>query len=113
MTVDTLPATAPAARCCDLSPAQTLPPERAVALAALSKALADPVRVQLVEVLRAHTGEVCQCDLQPLFAVSQPTLSHHLRKLREAGIVDVERRGVWAYYSIRPDTLEVLRKWLS
>ena len=58
----------------------------------MAKALGDPVRLQLVDVLRKHAGKVCVCELVPLFEISQPTLSHHLKKLREAGIVDSERR---------------------
>lgn len=85
----------------------------AARLAAVAKALADPVRVQLVEVLRRHSGQVCQCDLSPLFDITQPTLSHHLGKLREAGLVEVDRRGVWAYYSINSDALGVLPAWLT
>jgi ArsR family transcriptional regulator, arsenate/arsenite/antimonite-responsive transcriptional repressor len=85
----------------------------ALDLAAVARSLADPVRVQLVDVLRRHAGEVCVCELQPLFDISQPTLSSHLRKLREAGIVGVERRGLWAYYYVLPDRLEALRSWLS
>ena len=82
-------------------------------LAAVAKALADPVRLQLVDVLRKHAGEVCVCELVPLFEISQPTLSHHLKKLRDAGIVDSERRGLWAYYYVRPEALEELSGWLS
>lgn len=82
-------------------------------LAVIGKALSDPIRVQLVDVLRKHAGEVCVCELVPLFEVSQPTLSHHLKKLREAGIVDCERRGLWAYYYVRPEGFEVLRAWLG
>ena len=85
----------------------------ALDLAAVARALADPIRVQLVDVLRRHAGEVCVCELQPLFDISQPTLSSHLRKLRQAGIVGVERRGLWAYYYVLPDRLEALRSWLS
>ncbi|WP_205696760.1 helix-turn-helix transcriptional regulator [Conexibacter sp. SYSU D00693] len=84
-----------------------------IAVADLAKALSDPIRVQVLEHLRTADGEVCQCHLQPLFDVSQPTLSHHLKKLREAGLVEVERRGKWAYYSLDDSTLEVLRSWLS
>ena len=62
-------------------------------MAEVAKALGDPIRLQLVDVLRKHAGKVCVCELVPLFDVSQPTLSHHLKKLREAGIVDSERRG--------------------
>ena len=85
----------------------------ALDLAAVARSLADPVRVQLVDVLRRHAGEVCVCELQPLFDISQPTLSSHLRKLREAGIVGVERRGLWAYYYVHPESTEALRAWLS
>jgi ArsR family transcriptional regulator len=82
-------------------------------MATIAKALGDPIRLQLVDVLRKHAGKVCVCELVPLFDVSQPTLSHHLKKLREAGIVDCERRGLWAYYYVIPDALEELSAWLS
>jgi ArsR family transcriptional regulator len=82
-------------------------------IAAIAKVLADPIRVQLVDVLRKAPGQVCVCELQPLFDVSQPTLSHHLKKLREAGIVGVERRGLWAYYHVLPDAMKELSEWLS
>ena len=72
-----------------------------------------PVRLQLVDVLRKHAGKVCVCELVPLFDISQPTLSHHLKKLREAGIVDSERHGLWAYYYVIPDALEEFSGWLS
>ena len=85
----------------------------AVRMAEVAKALGDPVRLQLVDVLRKHAGKVCVCELVPLFDISQPTLSHHLKKLRDAGIVGVERRGLWAYYYVNPDSTEALRKWLS
>jgi ArsR family transcriptional regulator len=89
--------------------------ERAQAqrMAAIAKALADPIRVQLVDVLRQHAGKVCVCELVPLFDLSQPTVSHHLKVLREAGIVDSERVGLWAYYYVLPDALEELSAWLS
>ena len=82
-------------------------------MAAVAKALGDPVRLQLVDVLRKHAGAVCVCELVPLFDLSQPTVSHHLRVLREAGIVDSERRGLWAYYYVIPDALKELSGWLS
>jgi len=89
--------------------------ERAEAerMASVAKALADPVRLQLVDVLRKHAGKVCVCELVPLFELSQPTVSHHLKVLREAGIVGSERRGLWAYYYVEPDALEGLSTWLS
>jgi ArsR family transcriptional regulator len=82
-------------------------------MAAVAKALADPVRLQLVDLLRKHAGEVCVCELVPLFDLSQPTVSHHLKVLREAGLVDSERRGLWAYYYVNPESLEELAAWLS
>jgi ArsR family transcriptional regulator, arsenate/arsenite/antimonite-responsive transcriptional repressor len=87
--------------------------DRAERLAATAKALSDPVRVQVVDVLRRHAGEVCVCELVPLFDIAQNTLSHHLKKLREAGVVGVERRGLWAYYYVEPGALEDLNAWLS
>jgi ArsR family transcriptional regulator, arsenate/arsenite/antimonite-responsive transcriptional repressor len=89
--------------------------ERAQAerMAAIAKALGDPVRLQLVDVLRKHAGKVCVCELVPLFDLSQPTVSHHLKVLRDAEIVGSERQGLWAYYYVIPDALEELSAWLS
>jgi ArsR family transcriptional regulator len=99
--------------CCDPIVRPDVGPDRAARLAQVARALSDPIRVQLVDVLRNHAGKVCVCELVPLFDVSQPTLSHHLKVLREAGIVGVERRGLWAYYFVNPGALEVLNAWLS
>jgi ArsR family transcriptional regulator len=85
----------------------------AARLATLAKALGDPIRLQLVDVLRKHAGKVCVCELVPLFDIGQPTLSHHLKKLRDAGIVDSERRGLWVYYYVLPGALKELSAWLS
>jgi ArsR family transcriptional regulator len=87
--------------------------EQATQLARVAKALSDPIRVQLIDVLRQHAGKVCVCELQPLFEISQPTLSHHLKTLRDAGLVGAERRGIWAYYYVHPELLEALSSWLS
>ena len=89
--------------------------ERAQAerIGVVAKALGDPVRIQLVDVLRKHAGKVCVCELVPLFDLSQPTVSHHLKVLRDAGLVDSERRGLWAYYYVRPEALKELSRWLS
>jgi len=100
-------------RCCEPVVLPEVDPAGAERIAMVAKALADPIRVQLVDVLRRHAGEVCVCELEPLFAISQPTLSHHLRKLREAEIVGVERRGLWAYYYVLPGAIEELRGWLD
>ena len=99
--------------CCTPFVRPEIDPARAARVADVAKALGDPIRLQLVDVLRRHAGEVCVCELVPLFDVSQPTLSHHLGKLRSAGIVDSERRGLWAYYYVRPDALKELSAWLS
>jgi ArsR family transcriptional regulator len=87
--------------------------EQAQNMARIAKALGDPVRVQLVDVLRKHAGKVCVCELVPLFDLSQPTVSHHLKVLRDAGVVGSERAGLWAYYYVIPDALNELSAWLS
>ena len=86
---------------------------RAERMAKVAKALGDPIRLQLVDVLRRHAGKVCVCELTPLFDVGQPTVSHHLKVLRDAGIVASERQGLWAYYYVLPDGLKELDSWLS
>jgi ArsR family transcriptional regulator len=86
---------------------------KAERIATIAKALSDPIRVQLADVLRRHAGKVCVCELTPLFDVGQPTVSHHLKVLREAGLVGVERRGLWAYYYVQPAALKELSTWLS
>ena len=68
------------------------------------KALGDPVRLRLMSLI-ASSGEACVCDLTGTFEVSGPTISHHLKVLREAGLIDGERRGTWVYYWIRPTVL--------
>ena len=100
-------------RCCEPVVYPDVERAQALRMAEVAKALGDPIRLQLVDVLRRHAGKVCVCELVPLFEVSQPTLSHHLAKLRAAGIVDSERRGLWAYYYVRPDALKELSQWLS
>jgi ArsR family transcriptional regulator len=86
---------------------------RAERMGQVAKALGDPIRVQLVDVLRKHAGKVCVCELTPLFDVGQPTVSHHLKVLRAAGIVDSERQGLWAYYYVNPESMEELSEWLN
>jgi ArsR family transcriptional regulator len=99
--------------CCEPVVYPDLEPLRAKRLGLVAKALGDPIRLQLVDVLRKHAGKVCVCELVPLFDVSQPTVSHHLRVLRDAGIVASERQGLWAYYYVREDALHELTAWLS
>jgi ArsR family transcriptional regulator len=108
----TLAAGPAAARCCAPSTGldAALPAER---IAVIAKALAEPVRVNILDVLRRHGQAVCQCELVPLFDIPQSTLSHHVNKLVKAGLVDVERRHRWAYYSVSPDALKELTAWLK
>jgi ArsR family transcriptional regulator len=103
----------PGAGCCEPVAYPDVEREGATRLAEVAKALGDPVRVQLIDVLRKHAGKVCVCELVPLFDLSQPTVSHHLKVLRQAGIVGSERDGLWAYYYVIPDALKELSSWLS
>ena len=100
-------------RCCEPVVYPDIEREQAESMARVAKALGDPIRMQLVDVLRRHAGKVCVCELVPLFDLSQPTVSHHLKVLRQAGIVGSERRGLWAYYYVNPDALKELSAWLS
>jgi ArsR family transcriptional regulator, arsenate/arsenite/antimonite-responsive transcriptional repressor len=102
----------PGERCCEPVVYPDVERQRAERMATVAKALGDPVRLQLVDVLRKHAGKVCVCELVPLFDLSQPTVSHHLKVLRDAGIVGSERQGLWAYYYVIPDTLKELSAWL-
>ena len=99
--------------CCEPVVYPEVEREKAERMAAIAKALGDPVRLQLVDVLRKHAGKVCVCELVPLFDLSQPTVSHHLKKLRDAGIVGSERKGLWTYYYVIPGALEEFSAWLS
>ena len=101
------------APCCEPVVYPDVDRDDALRMAEVAKALGDPIRLQLVDVLRKHAGKVCVCELVALFDVSQPTLSHHLGKLRAAGIVDSERKGLWAYYYVIPDALKELSTWLA
>jgi ArsR family transcriptional regulator, arsenate/arsenite/antimonite-responsive transcriptional repressor len=86
----------------------------AAGLAQVFKALGDPVRLRLVSLIGARDGgEVCVCDLTSAFDLSQPTISHHLKVLREAGLIDSERRGTWVYYRLVPTALERMAGLLS
>jgi ArsR family transcriptional regulator len=87
---------------------------RASDLAAIAKALGDPTRLRIVDAVRKAAPEaVCQCELVPLFDMSQPALSKHLKVLTNAGLLGAERRGLWTYYYERPDAREELLEWLS
>ena len=82
-------------------------------IAAVAKALSEPLRVHVLDVLRRHGEPLCQCELVPLFGLPQSTLSHHLSKLVAVGLVDVERRHRWAFYSASPAGLGPLSAWLG
>jgi len=92
--------------CCSPLVREPLSAERAERVAPLLKALADPVRLRLVSIVAASEGgEACVCDLNDAFDLSQPTISHHLKVLHEAGLLDRSKRGVWVYYAVRREVL--------
>ena len=94
------------AACCSPLTAEPLTLEQAEQVAPLLKALADPVRLRLLSLVASHQGgEACICDLNEAFELSQPTISHHMKVLHEAGLVDRDKRGVWVYYKIRSQAL--------
>jgi ArsR family transcriptional regulator len=100
--------------CCPPLAQGRVPAETATVLAPAFKALGDPVRLQLMSMIAsAKDGETCVCDLTPAFDLTGPTISHHLKTLREAGLVDAERRGTWVYYRARPQILRQLAALLS
>ena len=112
-TSDSCGATGQRASCCEPVVYPDVEREHATRMAAVAKALGDPVRVQLVDVLRKHAGKVCVCELVPLFELSQPTVSHHLKILVNAGIFTRDKRGVWAYYALVPSAMDALSAVLS
>ncbi len=93
--------------CCAPLSGPQLTDEEAEATATLFRALADPARVRLVNIL-ASCGQVCVCELTEPLGLSQPTVSHHLKKLTDAGLLEREQRGRWAYFSIREEAMERL-----
>ena len=106
-----LPLLAPAetAACCPPLSAEPLSTEQAELVAPQLKALADPVRLRLMSLVASHPGgEACVCDLNDAFDLTQPTISHHLKVLHEAGLLDREKRGVWVYYRARTQALASL-----
>ena len=95
--------------CCSPLMRQPLTDDQSVELARVFKALGDPVRLRLLSLIASHAGgEACVCDLTDAFDLTGPTISHHLKVLREAGIIDGERRGTWIYYRVLPTTLQTL-----
>lgn len=105
---------ATAAACCAPLAEQVLPAQQAQDLATAFKALGDPVRLQLLsQIATAESGEACVCDLTPAFNLTGPTISHHLKVLREAGLIDCERRGTWVYYWTVPERMAALSQLLT
>jgi len=93
--------------------APTLTEEEAVGQARLLKALADPTRLRILSLLSRHEGEVCVFEIVESFTLEQPTISHHLRILRDAGLVDCRKKGLWAYYYVRRDALKRAQEVIS
>jgi ArsR family transcriptional regulator len=103
-----------AVACCSPMTREPLSAAQAEQISTLLKALADPVRLRLMSlVLSRADGEACVCDLNGLFDLSQPTISHHLKVLHDAGLLDRDKRGVWVYYKARQDALDSIAALIS
>ena len=95
--------------CCTPLSREPMSAEQAETVAPLLKAIADPVRLRLMSMVLSHEGgEACVCDLTPAFDLSQPTISHHLKVLHEAGLLDRDKRGTWVYYRARAESLQAV-----
>ena len=102
------------AECCPPLARQPLSADQAVELARVFKAMGDPVRLRLLSLIASHDGgEACVCDLSEVFELTGPTISHHLKVLREAGLITGDRRGTWIYYRVRPDALRLASEVLA
>ncbi|MFC8125594.1 ArsR/SmtB family transcription factor [Streptomyces sp. NPDC057302] len=100
--------------CCPTLLTAPLDEGQSVELAKVFKALGDPVRLRLLSMIATRQGgEICVCDLTPAFDLSQPTISHHLKLLKQAGLIDSERRGTWVYYRLLPETTDKLAAVLT
>ncbi|MGL4304899.1 MAG: ArsR/SmtB family transcription factor [Mycobacteriaceae bacterium] len=100
--------------CCSPLVREPLTPDWASDLAHMFKAISDPVRLRLLSLVASHEGgEACVCDISDSFELSQPTISHHLKVLREAGLLDCERRGTWVYYRVITTALQQLSAVLT
>jgi len=98
--------------CCRPLGAAALSDEEADATAALFRTLADPARVKIVNLLATAVAPVCACEFEPALHLSQPTVSHHLKKLTEAGLLEREQRGKWAYFSLNPEASLQLERFV-
>ena len=95
-------------QCCAPLAAPLLDEAEASATAELFRALSDPARVRIVNILAGTDGQVCACEFEPALGLSQPTVSHHLKKLTDAGLIEREQRGKWAYFSLNRDAVDKL-----
>jgi ArsR family transcriptional regulator, arsenate/arsenite/antimonite-responsive transcriptional repressor len=101
-----LPLLPSALACCSPLSGEPMSEKQAETVAPLLRALGDPVRLRLMSMVLSHEGgEACVCDLTPAFDLSQPTISHHLKVLHDAGLLGREKRGVWVYYQARPEAM--------
>jgi ArsR family transcriptional regulator len=109
MSMQSMPILGDITVCCSPLVREPVNGEEAIELSRIFKALSDPVRLRLLSLIGAHAGgEACVCELVDAFELTQPTISHHLKVLREAGLISSERRGTWVYYRVRPGALEQL-----
>lgn len=102
-----------AGECCAPAAALHFSDAEAARLADRFKAIGHPVRLQIVDLLSRYGRQACVCDIERQFDLSQPTISHHLKILRQAGLIDCEKRGVWYYYFLREQALDELRSVLD
>src|SRR5689334_905597 len=102
------------AACCAPLAREPLTGDQAVELARVFKAMGDPVRLRLLSLIASHEGgEACVCDLSEVFELTGPTISHHLKVLREASLITGERRGTWVYYRVQPHALQLASQVLA
>src|SRR3954467_3683323 len=109
-----LPVVSPSLGCCEPMVSEALTPAGAADMARVFKVLGDPVRLRVLSLIAARRGgEVCVCEITDAFDLTGPTISYHLRVLREAGLVDCQRRATWVYYWIVPERLATLAQFLD
>jgi ArsR family transcriptional regulator len=99
--------------CCPLRPRRPLGERERAAAAAVFAALGDPTRLEILRLVAGQAGPVCACDIVDRFELSQPTISHHLRVLREAGLLAHEKRGIWSFYALDPAGVAALEQALE
>lgn len=100
-------------RCCEPDCGPLLSTEEAKEVSEAMQILGHPIRLQILDMLARNEGQVCVCDIEGEVPVKQPTVSHHLRLLREAGLIDCERHGLWAYYFVKRDALAAMQKLIT